>query len=50
MIDCNLERSRYSDFPTRRMRTLICVSSGAMCAIAGIIMMARFNSVRVGRG
>ena len=30
--------------------TLIYALSGAMCAIAGIIMLARFNSVRVGHG
>ena len=32
------------------MITLIYVLSGAMCAVAGIIMTARFNSVRVGHG
>ena len=29
---------------------LIYALSGAMCALAGIIMLARFNSVRVGHG
>ena len=29
---------------------MIYALSGTMCAIAGIIMMARFNSVRVGHG
>ena len=32
------------------MLVLIYALSGAMCAIAGIIMVARFNSVRVGHG
>jgi len=50
MIGSNIEASRYSGIPTRRVTTLIYVLSGAMCAIAGIIMMARFNSVRVGHG
>jgi simple sugar transport system permease protein len=30
--------------------TVIYTLSGAMCAIAGILMLARFNSVRVGHG
>ncbi|MEO9230680.1 MAG: ABC transporter permease [Devosia sp.] len=50
MIGSNIEASRYSGIPTRRVVTLIYVLSGAMCAVAGIIMMARFNSVRVGHG
>ena len=29
---------------------LVYTLSGAMCAVAGIIMLARFNSVRVGHG
>jgi simple sugar transport system permease protein len=36
--------------PTRRSLTLIYTLSGLMCGIAGILMLARFNSVRVGHG
>ena len=50
MIGSNIEAARYSGIPTRRVITLIYALSGAMCALAGIIMMARFNSVRVGHG
>ena len=50
MIGSNIEATRYSGISTRRVITLIYVLSGAMCALAGIVMMARFNSVRVGHG
>jgi simple sugar transport system permease protein len=50
MIGSNIEATRYSGIPTHRVVTLIYALSGAMCAVAGIIMMARFNSVRVGHG
>jgi len=50
MIGSNLEASRYSGIDTRRVLTLIYTLSGLMCAIAGIVMLARFNSVRVGHG
>ncbi|RCS22923.1 ABC transporter permease [Phyllobacterium salinisoli] len=50
MIGSNIEATRYSGINTRRVQVLVYTLSGAMCAIAGIIMMARFNSVRVGHG
>jgi len=50
MIGSNLEATRYSGVPTRRMLTLIYTLSGLMSGIAGILMLARFNSVRVGHG
>jgi simple sugar transport system permease protein len=50
MIGSNMEASRYSGIDTRRVLTLIYTLSGLMCAIAGIVMLARFNSVRVGHG
>lgn len=50
MVGSNIEAARYSGLPTRRVVVLIYALSGAMCAVAGIIMMARFNSVRVGHG
>ena len=50
MIGSNIEATRYSGVNTKRVLVLIYTLSGAMCAIAGIIMLARFNSVRVGHG
>jgi simple sugar transport system permease protein len=50
MIGSNLEATRYSGMPTRRVLTLIYTLSGFMCGLAGIVMLARFNSVRVGHG
>lgn len=50
MIGSNLEATRYSGIPTRRALTLIYTMSGLMCGLAGIVMLARFNSVRVGHG
>lgn len=50
MIGSNIEATRYSGISTRRVVVLVYTLSGAMCAVAGIIMMARFNSVRVGHG
>jgi simple sugar transport system permease protein len=50
MIGSNIEATRYSGVNTKWVLVLIYALSGAMCAIAGIIMMARFNSVRVGHG
>jgi simple sugar transport system permease protein len=50
MIGSNIEAARYSGIATHRAVTLIYALSGAMCAVAGIIMIARFNSVRVGHG
>ena len=50
MIGSNIEATRYSGINTKRRLVLIYALSGAMCAVAGIIMLARFNSVRVGHG
>ena len=50
MLGSNIEATRYSGVHTKRTLTLIYTLSGAMCAVAGILMMARFNSVRVGHG
>lgn len=50
MIGSNIEAARYSGVNTRKVLILVYVLSGVMAAIAGIIMMARFNSVRVGHG
>ena len=50
MIGSNIEASEYSGLPTKRTLTLIYTISGMICAVAGILMAARFNSVRVGHG
>ncbi len=50
MIGSNIEATRYSGVHTRRMLALVYTLSGLMCGVAGIVMLARFNSVRVGHG
>ncbi|SJZ73818.1 ABC transporter permease [Consotaella salsifontis] len=50
MLGSNLEATRYSGVNTGRALTMVYVLSGIMCSIAGIVMLARFNSVRVGHG
>ena len=50
MIGSNIESARYSGLNTRKIIILVYTLSGLMCAVAGMIMLARFNSVRVGHG
>jgi simple sugar transport system permease protein len=50
MIGSNPEAARYSGLHVRRTLILLYTLSGFMCAIAGILMLTRFNSVRVGHG
>lgn len=50
MIGSNIRATAYSGVHTKRTLTLIYMLSGMMCALAGILMLARFNSVRVGHG
>lgn len=50
MTGSNIQASEYSGIHTKRTLTLIYTISGMICAIAGILMAARFNSVRVGHG
>jgi len=50
MIGSNIEAARYSGINTRRTLTLIYTLSGVMAALAGVLMLTRFNSVRVGHG
>lgn len=50
MIGSNIEASEYSGVPTKQTLTLLYTLSGLICAVAGILMAARFNSVRVGHG
>ncbi|RMC33785.1 ABC transporter permease [Paracoccus alkanivorans] len=49
-LGSNLEATRYSGINTRWALTMVYVLSGIMCAVAGIVMASRFNSVRVGHG
>jgi simple sugar transport system permease protein len=50
MTGSNPRASEYSGIPVRRSITLVYALSGVMCALAGIVMLTRFNSVRVGHG
>jgi simple sugar transport system permease protein len=50
MIGSNILAANYSGLHTKRTLTLIYTLSGAMCAVVGILMLTRFNSVRVGHG
>jgi simple sugar transport system permease protein len=50
MIGSNIRAAEYSGIHTKRTLTLIYTLSGVMCAIVGILMVTRFNSVRVGHG
>jgi simple sugar transport system permease protein len=50
MIGSNIQAAEYSGLHTKRTLTLIYTLSGVLCAIAGILMLTRFNSVRVGHG
>ncbi|HEV7249614.1 MAG TPA: ABC transporter permease [Shinella sp.] len=50
MIGSNIESARYSGINTRKVLVLVYMLSGAIAAVAGIIMLARFNSVRIGHG
>ena len=50
MIGSNIEATRYSVIDTPRIVTGVYALSGLMCAVAGIVMATRFNSVRVGHG
>ena len=50
MIGSNIRAAEYSGIATKRTLTLVYALSGMMCAVAGILMLTRFNSVRVGHG
>lgn len=50
MIGSNPRATAYSGVNVKRTLILIYTLSGLMCAIAGILMLSRFNSVRVGHG
>ena len=50
MVGSNIRAALYSGLHTKRTLTLVYTLSGAMCAVVGILMLTRFNSVRVGHG
>lgn len=50
MVGSNIRAAEYSGIHTKRTLTLIYTLSGMVCAVAGILMLTRFNSVRVGHG
>ena len=50
MTGSNMLAAEYAGLHTKRTLVLIYALSGLLCAIAGILMAARFNSVRVGHG
>ena len=50
MTGSNLKAAEYAGLNAKRTLVLIYTLSGVLCAIAGILMAARFNSVRVGHG
>lgn len=50
MLGSNVMATAYSGISTKRNLIVLYTLSGLMCAVAGIIMLSRFNSVRVGHG
>jgi len=50
MVGSNIRAAEYSGIDTKRALVIIYALSGTLCAVAGILMAARFNSVRVGHG
>ena len=50
MTGSNIQAAEYAGLHTKRTLVLIYALSGLLCAVAGILMAARFNSVRVGHG
>ncbi|MCR9111267.1 MAG: ABC transporter permease [Rhodobacteraceae bacterium] len=50
MTGSNMKAAEYAGLNAKRTLVLIYTLSGVLCAIAGILMAARFNSVRVGHG
>jgi simple sugar transport system permease protein len=50
MVGSNIEAARHSGINTRRVIIVVYTLSGVICSIAGILMLARFNSIRIGHG
>ncbi|MFB2595420.1 ABC transporter permease [Paracoccus sp. p4-l81] len=50
MVGSNPAAATFSGIDTRRVLVAVYALSGFMAALAGLMMLARFNSVRVGHG
>lgn len=50
MIGSNLKATAYSGINTKKVLIIVYTLSGLLCAVAGMVMLARFNSVRIGHG
>jgi simple sugar transport system permease protein len=50
MLGSNIMATAYSGVATKRNLIVLYTLSGLMCAVAGIVMLSQFNSVRVGHG
>lgn len=50
MLGSNIMATAYSGVSTKRNLIVLYTLSGLMCAVAGVIMLSQFNSVRVGHG
>jgi simple sugar transport system permease protein len=50
MLGSNVMATNYTGISTKKNLIILYTLSGIMCSVAGIIMLARFNSVRVGHG
>ena len=50
MIGSNIDATYFSGINTHRVQIAIYVLSSILCVFAGLVMMARFNSARMGYG
>lgn len=50
MIGSNLKATEYSGINVKKVTIILYTLSGVLAGLAGMIMLARFNSVRVGHG
>ncbi len=50
MIGSNLKATEYSGINVKKVTMILYTLSGVLAGLAGMIMLARFNSVRVGHG
>lgn len=50
MVGSNPRAAAYSGIDVNRVLTLLYALSGMMSAVAGVLMLSRFNSVRIGHG
>ncbi len=50
MIGSNLKATEYSGINVKKVTIILYTLSGVLAGLAGMIMLARFNSVRIGHG